>query len=606
MNKKRSNRAEIRILIKQIYHMKPALIFLAIIEAILQTASLYVPLILLSSLLGALVTRRFDIFMLFGVGYFVSKEMLMVLSEWITGRRVILGREVNALLQKDLYMKPLKLSYEEVNQVGFMDKFHSALDELNYECDYYDIVEILQTLLKHILGIVTSAVLVITLLMKVPTASTGLLQVLATPWVSMVIVMVILVVTGFGSRRFLRRVNDKQRTFFATHGKIERRFAYFRDRVVYNFKHYGLFQMYDMIGVLSDSIHKSSDENVEFFGKQGKLGMHKTVTLSISSGIVTLCAYFITIVKVLANAVSIATILTYSQALVYLSESILGIIQEIEQLDRQLPYFKDLSSFMDLPEENSCGQEIPETTSELVWEFREVSYQYPGSESYAIDSLSVTLKLDGEHAIVGKNGSGKTTLIMLLCRLIKPTEGTIFLNGIDIGKLQAHSYWNVLSTVFQDFSLMPATLGENVAGSSDYNYEKVVRQLEMADFKVTANLETKVYYSGEDAQFFSGGESQKIAIARAFYKESRLLITDEPTAALDPISEAAIYQRIYQEIQDRGTIFITHRMSSCRMCSDIMVMDQGKVVARGTHEKLREDSPLYEKLWTSQANMYKS
>ena len=220
-------------------------------------------------------------------------------------------------------------------------------------------------------------------------------------------------------------------------------------------------------------------------------------------------------------------------------------------------------------------------------------------------------KVGDKYAFVGMNGSGKTTFIKLLCRLYDPTEGEILLNGINIRKYNYLEYLNIFYIVFQDYGLFSYKLGENVAGSTKYDREKVLDALEKAGFGDRINtlpygLDTYLYKdydtSGVDV---SGGEAQKIAIARAIYKNAPFTILDEPTAALDPLAEADIYSRFDEISRDTTTVYISHRLSSCRFCNQIIVFDNGEIVQRGSHEELvKDEKGKYHELWYAQAQYY--
>ena len=214
-------------------------------------------------------------------------------------------------------------------------------------------------------------------------------------------------------------------------------------------------------------------------------------------------------------------------------------------------------------------------------------------------------------AIVGENGSGKTTFIKLLCRLYDPQEGEILLNGIDIRKYNYRDYMGVFSVVFQDFQLLSQSLGSNVAGSVQYDPERVKQALADAGFgerlsTLEKGLDTILYKDlSEDGVDISGGEAQKIAIARALYKNAPFIILDEPTAALDPLAEAEIYSKFNEISGDKTAIYISHRLSSCIFCDEIAVFHQGQVIQQGTHEALLADTDgKYHALWAAQAQYY--
>lgn len=209
------------------------------------------------------------------------------------------------------------------------------------------------------------------------------------------------------------------------------------------------------------------------------------------------------------------------------------------------------------------------------------------------------------------NGSGKTTFIKLLCRLYDPTEGHIFLNGIDIRKYKYDDYINIFSVVFQDFQLLALPLGENVAGAAHYDSELAKSCLKNAGFEtrfqsMPKGLNTYLYKNLDEKGIqISGGKAQKIAIARALYKNAPFIILDEPTAALDPVAEAEIYSKFNDIVTDKTTVYISHRLSSCKFCDEIAVFHEGNVVQKGTHEELISDKTgKYYELWNAQAQYY--
>ncbi|MCL1794198.1 MAG: ABC transporter ATP-binding protein, partial [Oscillospiraceae bacterium] len=210
--------------------------------------------------------------------------------------------------------------------------------------------------------------------------------------------------------------------------------------------------------------------------------------------------------------------------------------------------------------------------------------------------------------VVGQNGSGKTTMIKLLCRLYDPTEGVITLNGFDIRKYDYGEYMGIFSVVFQDFRLFSFTLGQNVAASAEYDGVRAAECLTMAGLgEMPRGLETALYRDFDDGGVeISGGEAQKVALARALYKDAPFVVLDEPTAALDPVAESEVYSK-FDEIAGGGktAIYISHRLSSCRFCDDIAVFDGGELIQRGSHEALLADeSGKYRELWLAQAQYY--
>ena len=345
---------------------------------------------------------------------------------------------------------------------------------------------------------------------------------------------------------------------------------------------------------------------------KGKLGIVSSFSVafqSIMAGII----YFFVCAKAWAGAFPIGSATQYITAVTGVFYGISGLISQIEELKSNGMFLEDTYEFLDYPNNMYQGSLTTEKRRDNKYEieFRNVSFKYPGSNSYALKNVNLKFNIGEKLAIVGMNGSGKTTFIKLLCRLYDPTEGTILLNGIDIRKYRYDEYMNIFSIVFQDFKLFAMPLGENVATSSDYDKEKVLSVLEKAGFgerpeKMSKGLETHLYKQlDKEGVEISGGEAQKIAIARALYKDAPFIILDEPTAALDPVAEAEIYEKFSEMVDDRTAVYISHRLSSCKFCDEIAVFHDGRVVQKGTHFDLLQDSKgKYYELWNAQAQYY--
>jgi len=227
----------------------------------------------------------------------------------------------------------------------------------------------------------------------------------------------------------------------------------------------------------------------------------------------------------------------------------------------------------------------------------------------ALNDVSLNIE-EGEFVfIVGDSGSGKSTLIKLLLKELEPTEGTITLNGIDIWKYNYEEYTRAFSVVFQDFAMFSLPVGENIAASSAVDEERaweVLDQVELSG-RVRAmkdGLKTQLYNNNGAGVDVSGGEAQRLAIARALYKDAPFVILDEPTAALDPIAEAQIYENFNEMVRNKTAIYISHRMSSCKFCDRIVVLDAGNIAEMGTHDTLLAENGIYARLYQTQAQYY--
>ncbi len=277
------------------------------------------------------------------------------------------------------------------------------------------------------------------------------------------------------------------------------------------------------------------------------------------------------------------------------------------------PFLKQYLEYFDIPNDMYQGSLAVEKRSDKKYdiEFRNVSFKYAGSENYALKNVNLTFNVGERLAVVGMNGSGKTTFIKLMCRLYDPTEGEIYMNDFDVRKYDYRQYLDLFSVVFQDYSLLALPLGNNVSSAASWDAEKAEKSLREVGFgerydEMPKGLETPIYKNFDNEGVnVSGGEAQKIALARALYKDAPFIILDEPTAALDPIAEAEIYAKFDEIVGDKTAIYISHRLSSCRFCDKIAVFDNGEIVQVGSHEELLADeNGKYYELWTAQAQYY--
>ena len=303
----------------------------------------------------------------------------------------------------------------------------------------------------------------------------------------------------------------------------------------------------------------------------------------------------------------------YVGAIVSLSGNVETLFKTFGELKTNAPFMKLIFEYLDIPNNMYQGSLTVEKRSDRKYEieFRNVSFHYPDSEERALRNVSFTFRVGERLAVVGENGSGKTTFIKLLCRLYDPTEGQIFLNGIDIRKYDYQEYMSIFSVVFQDFQLLAFSLGQNVAAGQKYDAVRVEKCLREAGFgerleTMPHGLETMLYKKlDKEGVEISGGEAQKIALARTLYKDAPFIILDEPTAALDPVAEQEVYENFNKIVGDKTAIYISHRLSSCRFCDVIAVFEHGSVVQKGSHEELvKIEEGKYHKLWYAQAQYY--
>ncbi len=345
---------------------------------------------------------------------------------------------------------------------------------------------------------------------------------------------------------------------------------------------------------------------------RGLMGFYAGASQGISQAF-TGVIYLFAGLKALGGAFGVGSVAQYVGALAGLAQGTTRLLVTLGELRANAEFLKPIYQLLDTPNNMYQGSLTTEKRSDRKYEieFKDVSFKYPGTDTWALRHVSMKFDVGERLAVVGENGSGKTTFIKLLCRLYDPTEGEILLNGIDIRKYQYDNYLALFSVVFQDFQLLAQPLGQNVAASIDYDRERASQCLERAGFgqrlaELPKGLDTCLYRDFEDDGVeISGGEAQKIALARVLYQDAPFIVLDEPTAALDPEAEAEVYTKFNDIVEDKTAIYISHRLSSCRFCDEIAVFDRGQVVQQGTHDGLLADSGgKYQTLWDAQAQYY--
>ena len=336
---------------------------------------------------------------------------------------------------------------------------------------------------------------------------------------------------------------------------------------------------------------------------------------TLADGIYQAVCYLFVIVKVYAGAVGIGGIVQYAGALGRLGGGLRQLVFGITDNTVYTRHLKSLFEYLDMPNKKYSGglpvrkRAVGDGAHEI--EFIGVSFKYPGTDTYALKNFNLNIRTGTRLAVVGMNGSGKTTMIKLLCRLYDPDEGVITLDGFDIREYRYDEYTDLFSVVFQDFKLFAFQLGQNVAARTDYDGRTAAESLSKSGFSARLadmpdGLGTPLYKDFDASGVeISGGEAQKIALARALYKNSPIIILDEPTAALDPLAEYEIYTRFNEIAGGKTTVYISHRLYSCRFCDDIAVFHEGGLVQRGTHAGLLSDKGgKYYELWSAQAQYY--
>ena len=319
------------------------------------------------------------------------------------------------------------------------------------------------------------------------------------------------------------------------------------------------------------------------------------------------------IYSVTNGAITIADAVFYISAIGTYSGVIMGVVNSLNQLNEATLSICHLREFLDMSDKSNRGKgiDLPDTAVEI--EFENVSFVYPKSNKNVLENLSFKIKKGEKIAIVGNNGAGKTTLVKLISALYQPSSGNIKINGKKISEYNRDEYQSIISPVFQDIYLFPASIAENIAlcEKSDININKLSQAIQFAGLQnkienLPDGYNTPLIKSVIDnAIELSGGEKQKLALARALYKDGLMLILDEPTAALDPIAENEIYLKYNEFAKDKTSIFISHRLASTRFCGRIFFLDNGNIEETGSHDELMAKNGRYAEMFNIQSHYYR-
>ena len=344
-----------------------------------------------------------------------------------------------------------------------------------------------------------------------------------------------------------------------------------------------------------------------------KISMHTAKASSfvaILGAVVGFGVYLFIGIKGLLGLFSIGSLVLYCGSFMQIINGIMMMANTFGKLQEIIPLAKRYFEILDTKDEMTYGDKVLDLSGGFEIEFKNVSFKYPGAENYALQNVNLKIK-NGEHlAVVGRNGSGKTTFIKLMCRLYDVTDGKILLNCANIKEFTKVSIINLYSVVFQDFKIFSVSLKDNICANSDFESDRFYACLENANIKDRAerlpNKENTYLYKDldENGVEISGGEAQKLALARALYKDAPIVILDEPTAALDPIAENEIYSHFNSFVENKTTIYISHRLSSCQFCDNIVVFDNAKIVECGSHQTLINNNGEYTDLWNAQVKYY--
>lgn len=520
-------------------------------------------------------------------------SVLVVLTTWLAPfmQELLLGsaRIIRMRYTILAFRKNLNTDYTNIESLEGREKNKRAMEFYrSYYSSAADFLDTCNQLLVCIVGVITSLVLIYKI---------------------NIFMILIILATCAAEFLLLKYLNIKEKDVKNIRSSIFVKFDYYyslskdltaaKDIRIYGFTDYFLFAIARLINGLEDITSKYMNQSAKVGGTRALLNLVRE-----------LVAYAYLTYLVCQNRLSVSDFIFYFCIITGFSNWITNAVFQYTNIERCCNDCAAFRDFVESNEEDNNKTKVNFDDIESI-EFKNVSFTYPSAEKSTINNMSFKINKGENIAIVGENGAGKTTAIKLLCGLYYPTKGDILINGKSNRDFSLENYFDLFSAVFQDYVFLPMTIAENICASTDYDKERLYFAFEKAgiadkinslDKKENTFMIKDVY---KDAVDFSGGEKQKLLLAKAIYKNAPVLILDEPTAALDPIAENDLYLKYNELTTNKISFFISHRLSSTRFCDRILFIKDGKIAESGTHNELMALKGSYYKMYQLQSYYYK-
>lgn len=596
--------SRLKMIFREIKRISPGFIIILILNACLQSAQIGLAVVIPKIFLDAL-TRNLAWNQAISLILIIALcEGLLKLAQNSLKKKIDLEQiRMQNEMQKSISAKVSRLPYQDLENPDILNLKDSASFALTNQALAISLIRQIQDILRYGLTII----MLITILAQL----------------SIFLVLFLLfcfIVTAF-LQNSLKAYETK---FFLNIVGVNRKYGYFVSQTMRTETQQParIYNLEPMLSTKVESLNREiADWMQEYFLHLGKIEGIQSVIADIQA----VAAYGYSALRVLTSIagppIGIGSFSLYAGSAIQFSSAIRELFTAYRNMQQSLDYLEPYQKFMELPEiENSLipqeklasqkDNEIPSIV------FDKVSFTYPNSQEQVLKEISFTINRGEKISIVGLNGAGKTTLIKLLCRFFKPDSGQIRINGKDIQSMEESSYLAKISAVFQDFRLLPFSIQSNIASlpndlidaqvqtkidliAKETGVSEIVDELPQG---IKTLLNKSIHQNGTE---LSGGQNQKIAIARALYKQGSLVILDEPTSALDPLAEAEIYEHFDTLVKGQTAIYVSHRMSSSKFCDKVLVLEEGRITGFAPHDELiREENSLYTCLFKEQAKYY--
>lgn len=601
--------------LKEIRHLKAGLLLLTIFRSSFQAVSPFIDIYMAARILNGIVAKKtLEELLLLALITIILNLIIATVLTMLNGIINLWQLEFDGRYEMGMNRKTMSLDYATIEDHA-THRARQKIDEFAQMNGngILRVLHIFQNVVKNFFIIIFSITLTLSLFLT-PTMpkETGFSAFIASPLFSMLLLVGIILNVFISMHANSTMVKNMHSSLdgVTTYNRV---LGYYAGTYISNYhagKDIRIYKQYDLI---KNELFLLFGDIINMLNKVSRTNTKYTMLTSLSTVIISTITYLFVGLKALIGIFGVGSIVQYIGSINQFTSGFTNFMTEFALLRANNQALRAYFEFMDIPSTIHTGNRPIQknTTGEYKIEFCNVSFKYPGTDIYVLKNISITIQSGKRMAIVGMNGSGKTTLIKLLCRLYNPTEGKILLNGINSTEYDHAQYMSIFSVLFQDFKLFSFSLGENVATQENYDEKRASNLLEKSGFKkrlddMPKGLKTPLYKNFDDDGIeISGGEAQKIALARVLYKDAPFIILDEPTAALDPIAEADIYARFNEIAGNKTTIYISHRLSSCRFCDKIAVFHEGELIQYDNHDSLLlNKNGKYHELWNAQAQYY--
>lgn len=558
-----------------------------VIASILPLLGVYAPKLILEKLMGG--SNYIDILRVIGL-YVAALLLLRVIGKWLTGKLTLLGDRFTKKVRAGIGQRTMKLSFAEVESASYREVILLA-GKAGELTSIFGLIQQICAKIITIAGLVTITV----------TLDPLFLMILAFVFAAKIVFTVI-----------KQKYNEKARILYAKNdreGNYLSRVAYF-DQGAEKELRVGSLENWFM-----SKIKKYRKTMLQLQYKDFRYAACFEIVMYIILAIQTLLVLLLLANKYMDSEISIADFTMYFSAVTALVTAMTALTDEIGNYNRQMLGMGDYGKLVALETESLDGvfgyaNTLPQKNSFEI-KFEDVSFAYPNTGKTALCHINLTIKDKEKLVVVGQNGAGKTTFIKLLCKFYKPTEGKITLNGIDIWTIPNTEYYRLLAAVFQDYQNFAFSFTDSIVVGGEYNEEKLSTVLYDVGLHTLMERLPDGYNTyitknfSKDGIEPSGGESQKLAIARAQYKDAPILILDEPTASLDAKAEDEIYRNLFRMAKNKTSVFISHRLAASTIADKIAVFAEGKLKEYGDHATLISRKGLYAEMHQKQSEGYK-